>query len=234
MRNIIRLIFGLFLFGNAVAVTAASYKMEFRTLEGGNKDSILPYYGLVSPGDLLADITFEVDPPFVDDPETFGASFDDFGFTGGGRITEVNLYGWGVASAPDDYPSISGTPSSPFRYSANFADYRNCSTCSEGLDAGSFFIEFLSLPDPSIPRPSDPNVPVPLQLFGLQTQLQSFVGGDILIMNIGSVFPGGSGLYVSGDWTYERINPIPIPATVWLFGTALIGLVGFSERRKAA
>ena len=32
------------------------------------------------------------------------------------------------------------------------------------------------------------------------------------------------------DWT--SINPIPIPAAVWLFGTALIGLVGFSKRRK--
>jgi hypothetical protein len=27
---------------------------------------------------------------------------------------------------------------------------------------------------------------------------------------------------------------IPVPATVWLFGTGLIGLVGFSKRRKAA
>ena len=27
-------------------------------------------------------------------------------------------------------------------------------------------------------------------------------------------------------------SPVPIPAAVWLFGTALIGLVGFSKRRK--
>lgn len=30
-----------------------------------------------------------------------------------------------------------------------------------------------------------------------------------------------------------RVNPVPIPAAVWLFGTAILGLVGFS-RRKAA
>jgi hypothetical protein len=30
------------------------------------------------------------------------------------------------------------------------------------------------------------------------------------------------------------IPPVPIPAAVWLFGTALIGLVGFAKRRKAA
>jgi len=31
-----------------------------------------------------------------------------------------------------------------------------------------------------------------------------------------------------------EVSPIPIPAAVWLFGTALIGLVGFGKRRKAA
>ncbi len=29
-------------------------------------------------------------------------------------------------------------------------------------------------------------------------------------------------------------SPVPVPAAVWLFGTALIGLVGFSKRRKSA
>jgi hypothetical protein len=30
------------------------------------------------------------------------------------------------------------------------------------------------------------------------------------------------------------LPPVPIPAAAWLFGTALIGLVGFSKRRKSA
>ena len=30
------------------------------------------------------------------------------------------------------------------------------------------------------------------------------------------------------------VNPVPIPAAVWLFGTALIGFVGMSRRRKVA
>jgi hypothetical protein len=29
------------------------------------------------------------------------------------------------------------------------------------------------------------------------------------------------------------VNPVPVPAAIWLFGTGLIGLVGFSKRRKA-
>lgn len=30
----------------------------------------------------------------------------------------------------------------------------------------------------------------------------------------------------------ENMNVVPVPGAVWLFGTALIGLVGFSQRRK--
>ena len=32
----------------------------------------------------------------------------------------------------------------------------------------------------------------------------------------------------------QNISPIPIPAAIWLFGTALIGLVGFGKRKTAA
>ena len=37
-----------------------------------------------------------------------------------------------------------------------------------------------------------------------------------------------------GGWVYRDLSPVPVPAAVWLFGTALIGLVGFGKRKKAA
>jgi len=40
--------------------------------------------------------------------------------------------------------------------------------------------------------------------------------------------------YVAEVVPIAQISPVPIPAAGWLFGTALIGLVGFSKRRKAA
>ena len=45
-----------------------------------------------------------------------------------------------------------------------------------------------------------------------------------------------SGTFFIDDVNIEAIQipAIPIPAAAWLFGTALIGLVGFSKRRKAA
>ncbi len=32
--------------------------------------------------------------------------------------------------------------------------------------------------------------------------------------------------------SFTRASEVPVPATVWLFGTALIGLVGFSKRKS--
>jgi len=36
------------------------------------------------------------------------------------------------------------------------------------------------------------------------------------------------------DWIVTEISSVPIPGAIWLFGTALVGLVGFSKRRKSA
>jgi hypothetical protein len=30
------------------------------------------------------------------------------------------------------------------------------------------------------------------------------------------------------------VNPVPVPAAVWLFGSALLGLAGAARRRKLA
>ncbi len=45
------------------------------------------------------------------------------------------------------------------------------------------------------------------------------------------------GLHAGGGWdigfrTY--VSPIPVPAAIWLFGTALVGLVGFTRRKLTA
>lgn len=39
---------------------------------------------------------------------------------------------------------------------------------------------------------------------------------------------------VDFDNVQLSVSAVPVPAAVWLFGTALIGLVGFANRRKAA
>jgi len=36
-----------------------------------------------------------------------------------------------------------------------------------------------------------------------------------------------------GHFLVQNIDPIPIPATVWLFGSGLLGLIGYAKRKKA-
>lgn len=40
--------------------------------------------------------------------------------------------------------------------------------------------------------------------------------------------------YVWFDDVQYGVNPIPVPAAFWLFGTALVGLISLNRRRKAA
>jgi len=40
------------------------------------------------------------------------------------------------------------------------------------------------------------------------------------------VFPGRN---VYADWT--QVSAVPVPAAIWLFGTALVGLAGFGKRK---
>ncbi|MGI9319103.1 MAG: VPLPA-CTERM sorting domain-containing protein [bacterium] len=44
----------------------------------------------------------------------------------------------------------------------------------------------------------------------------------------------GTGARINGIAFVDTgsINPVPVPAAVWLFGTALIGFIGVSRRRK--
>ncbi|TNG00744.1 MAG: hypothetical protein EP297_03230 [Gammaproteobacteria bacterium] len=37
-----------------------------------------------------------------------------------------------------------------------------------------------------------------------------------------------------GDFTFSAASAVPIPATVWLFGSGLLGLIEISRRKKAA
>jgi hypothetical protein len=51
------------------------------------------------------------------------------------------------------------------------------------------------------------------------------------------MFDTSSDPYQSSTLTFgfaPSVSPVPVPAAVWLFGTALIGLIGFGKRRKAA
>ena len=60
------------------------------------------------------------------------------------------------------------------------------------------------------------------------SQETNLLSGDWYVNVHTQNFPGGE---IRGQ---VMASVVPIPAAIWLFGTALIGLVGFGKRRKAA
>ncbi len=70
-------------------------------------------------------------------------------------------------------------------------------------------------------------------------KLDVFVDG-VLALSIEGVFNDGRfGFYNFSQHQvtysgFERSTPVPVPAAVWLFSSALIGMVGFVKRGKAA
>jgi hypothetical protein len=61
-------------------------------------------------------------------------------------------------------------------------------------------------------------------------------GGNLSFFGTGGFLDSVTGISLNsneGDWVL-RPSAVPVPAAVWLFGTALIGLLGFGKRRKAA
>ncbi len=75
------------------------------------------------------------------------------------------------------------------------------------------------------------------------TQLDSFVLGTL---NFDTLSYGTSALSVTGGLLVGAnasplgmqvvdgsVSVVPVPAAIWLFGTGLVGLAGFSKRRKA-
>jgi len=90
-----------------------------------------------------------------------------------------------------------------------------------------------------------------LNYFQIDLQDLTSNGADMLADNAFQSLPnlalasyGGGRFFASGDTggctqcsftltSLTGVSPVPVPAAVWLFGTALLGLSGFGKRRKA-
>jgi hypothetical protein len=77
---------------------------------------------------------------------------------------------------------------------------------------------------------------VPIETGGGAARTQVFKYPDLTFDQITVNVMAGNGNFQFDDLQFNEALPsaVPIPATVWLFGTALIGLIGFGKRRKAA
>lgn len=145
-----------------------------------------------------------------------------------------------------------GTASGSFIFDADLNQYSNISivTTNGSNRSGASY----GIPNPDSPGNSSVLITVTEllnDLTGTPVLAASFdsnltnAGGLVAVALGGFTFEGtcaGSRTFGCGNVTgpLRRLisgsvaSVVPVPAAIWLFGTALIGLVGFSKRRKAA
>ncbi len=188
----------------------------------------LPFWQPQSLGEALFSFTIEATPAFglvMDDPATLEID-SDFGLPS--AVSNLNLYNWGefgqygdvTVGAPsfqsligvfDDQPR-DGNVDFAFGFMLFDAPLHNT---TPGGPLTQYQIQFWNILPSS--NPNDDTIRVD--------------GGGI-----GCEVCNNPGVFIDGNVVISDITAIPavpVPAAVWLFGTALIGVVGFGKRRKA-
>ena len=70
----------------------------------------------------------------------------------------------------------------------------------------------------------------------IQGLTDGLIATDVWANGVGtfSVVIPDEGVLLAGSNIVSAVSPVPVPAAVWLFGTALVGFIGLSRRRKVA
>ena len=175
-------------------------------------------------------------------------TFEDNGLINGSFVFDFDsgyLTEWEINVSGGDeltYP--------PFTYTYLTGVFQVSDSDNSGIKSLTF-LELDIVPPPSVPPPS-PRERV------LRITPSQLLDGNTLLVPL-SYSSGPSGSYecwncspfrtvVSGSLAFVSYrddivipdpwppdpSAVPVPPAVWLFGTALLGLVGFSKRRKAA
>jgi hypothetical protein len=188
----------------------------------------LPFWQPRSPGEALFDFTIEAtlgNGLVTDDPTTLVIE-SDFGLPS--SVSNLNLYGWGTTGQFGDV-SV-GTPS--FQSLIGIFD----DTPRDGSVDNLFGFMLFDAPIHFLPPGGSFLALYQIQFWDV---LPGPPGDEIRVEGgeVGCELCPNPGVFMRGDIVISDITAIPavpVPAAVWLFGTALIGLIGFGKRRKAA
>ena len=130
--------------------------------------------------------------------------------TGGGVALSAYLFGdweWGVNTVTNG---------------EFFVPFGDTSTISSG--SGSSFGPVVSS---SLTIPAANTDPFLGQVL-TQADFTSIIGKlDFTLAN------SGDGLWLPGSADVQMVSSVPVPAAFWLFGSGLVGLIGFAKRKKA-
>lgn len=170
---------------------------------------------------------------FVIPGATIGFSANNVAPLLGGYEVKVLFNGATLFSSKADVETVSGSPVEESDLSLTQSGTILDSSFATGLfgfglpDAGYVFDSFTGIFD--LPSITGDNV--------ITYSMSVFVDG--LIGETAAISSIGDPLDLSQNPGVEltigsTVPPVPVPAAVWLFGTALIGFIGFSRRRKIA
>lgn len=208
----------------SMGANAAIYDLDADTNEraGGDGDGLEIHYGA---GDfILSAYNYDSGSPY-DDAVKIYAYLDDSGGQDGGGACQTN----DCAGIPDDNLS---------RVSNN--EMLGLQVLSGNIEAFSLWGDHQDYqPD---------QVLIDIDGFGTSSDFELFnvsyrLGGEAFIdlgLNASSQLfittidaNKSSELYLSAVYTQGSLPPVPVPAAAWLFGSALLGLIGISRRSKA-
>lgn len=229
----------LILFGGST--TASAVPVVSIDLDPGTA-GIQSSLSVVSGASFTIDMVLTGDGVFAFDSFAFAADFNNLGavlgLSGGtGSPAAGGITGLAPILAADLFSGAPVGPGTPLTPSGvPFPLTPGFTASSDGVGIVSLGLPFGPLPIPA---------GVTIDLFSL-TLVAMAPGASDVIPNAGGL-PGGlllGGLALGGApvpfattggtvTVMPSVGAIPLPAAVWLFATALVGLLGFSRRRKA-
>ena len=57
------------------------------------------------------------------------------------------------------------------------------------------------------------------------------INNNAIDFQLGCITPGSMNIAGTGDCSVTTVSAVPLPAAVWLFGSGILGLVGFARRK---
>jgi hypothetical protein len=213
---------GLFLSAMSIStvVSAKTFLVEFQAANttGSTASPYWPSY-LLNPGDTLLDFTFDAilgDGLLRDDPGILSV-FTDVGPNN--QVTDFNLYDWGGSGQHGDL-SPTFMQMDPFELNDFVPRDGSVDTGNPGFKFSWF-----------APRhDSHPGSPADQEYHLFVDAIRPDSGQDL----IGVDGPSQAwAQQIRGDWVISEVPAVPVPAAIWLFGTGILGLIGFSKRKAA-
>jgi len=145
----------------------------------------------------------------------------------------IDLSGFSINT--NDYFVICGDASlvanCDYSFTSTSGWIQNGSPDAIGLYDDGNLLDFVAYEGAILPYTADNTLTVKDNTSGTVSISRFFDNGNALDYDLGCITPGSQNIVGSGDCSITSVNPVPVPAAIWLFGTGLLGLTGFARKK---